>query len=527
MAISLPKAFAGSPGRRRGRGVPTIEDVQTVRMQAERAPRVPDVSGTIGDAGRAVQAFGANIAQAAERQQKEYDAIKTTEIEIEFDRVRGEELLRIQKEGDPADPKFGETFRGALEKRRGELLGKLPQGISAHAREMLGLTLDGKLNSSAREADRYAIDQSRKKSIDLLGAQRNTWSAQAAREPDRLEDILADAGRSHENFAGALGPDRHRDEQAKTRRAIIEASLNSRIDSGRFDEVSQILGSGAYDADLTEQSREQLRNGMDRAQRQLLAQEDARERRSERELKRSQALNEAQLIVALDAGQDVPDSILRDSLSRQRITADGYRMLTERKAKGADASDNPMVEIDLTSRMIRNNEDIHEAILQAANRRQLSANTASKLIAENQRRLAAEGKEDFKTAEEKQAFSYVTKWLGGDSLAFSFEDDRARRVALAQREFRDRIAEGKESPRTIADDLVLKYSKNDPLPPVGYIGDTDTSTRDGVVQAGSRLRALRDGGRITQEAYEREMRILKQHADRLPEPKPTAPGAKK
>jgi hypothetical protein len=252
MAIELPRRIGGSPGRRRGQLAPTAENVPTVRQRAESAPRVPDITRYMAgdEAGAALQRFGQGVLMAADRQQREFDAIETTKAELEFKTKGPAELRRLQVEGDPTDPDFMKNFEDWLTTQKSEALGKVNAKVSPFARQKLELELDGQLATMRDSAGAVQIKANQQKSIDLLGQQRNIWGAQALRDPDALPFILEDIDRVHGNFAGSMTADQDRDQRVKSRQAAIQNAVSGMVNGDRYMDAEKLIGSGEYDQDL-------------------------------------------------------------------------------------------------------------------------------------------------------------------------------------------------------------------------------------------------------------------------------------
>lgn len=254
-------AAADGNASRRGRrtAAPNIENVQQVRQRSDPGLKVPNFAATHGgeDLGRGLLTFGVGLERAAERekaalerQQKEFDAIKTTEAEIAYKRVGMEEWRRVSTEEDSTDPTFMANYRETLDKKWKEIEGRLPPGVSPLAREKLRLTVEANRDGMVDAAGRFQNQQNAKKSLDLIGQQSNMWAAQASRDPDFLETILAEADEGLKPFAGTLTPDMERDARAKVRQQIIQSTVSGLVKNDRYADAEKIMASGKFDADL-------------------------------------------------------------------------------------------------------------------------------------------------------------------------------------------------------------------------------------------------------------------------------------
>jgi ribosomal protein S30 len=254
-------------------------------------------------------------------------------------------------------------------------------------------------------------------------------------------------------------------------------------------------------------------------QRQEIAAAEKAERDADRNLRRAQTTTEAVLIGRIAGGEQISENLLADLARKQQISDEGWRMLRgELRARG-EGVDNPGVVIDLTNRLV-GGDNIHDALLRERAAGNLSRNTLSDLMKDNERRQTGERKEEWKSAEEREQFQYMSKYLGSDKLAFSFDDDTAQRLATAQREYRDRVRLGQESPRDIANDIVAKYART-VRQPVSTYYDEPRSRQEGAAAA-TLLKQKFDAGLISREVYAREMQALNAKIEALP-PAPPEP----
>jgi hypothetical protein len=251
--IQLPTAGGfGAGRRRRGRGVPTIDDVAQVRVHSDPGVRVPDFAGAMGleEAGRGAMRGVAIIGHAMERQQKEFDAIKTTEAELEFKKIGQAEFQRLQTEGDTTDPAFQKSFDSWLETQAKQIGAKLPSNVSDNARQRFQIAMDTQRLAFSDAAGRVHLASAQKKSQDLITQQSNTWTAQASRDPDALDGILENIKKGIDPFRGTMSPDAERDAEARSRSSAIVGAISGLVKNDRYMDAEKLIGSGKYDADL-------------------------------------------------------------------------------------------------------------------------------------------------------------------------------------------------------------------------------------------------------------------------------------
>jgi len=381
---------------------------------------------------------------------------------------------------------------------------------SARKGEIKGMvaTLDESVDSAAALAARAKSPAERKVAIEA-----------GSLAVDRMQQFgvidPVDAGKRKRKFLGQ----------------VDAANLLGRF-NGTEDDVNAALTDlrdGKY-PNIDEVGQERLiRTGQRRADslaRDRISISDRAERLAERNLKKSQAAKEAEIIGALASDPDAyAEKDLADMASRQEISDAGYRAVRSERMRRQEGVDNPSVITDLQDRMIRDGEDIHDELQRNRVSGQISSPTYGRLVAENQRRVVDKDKEQFANVDERRAYDFLSTKLGRDKLAFNFDDDTASRLADGQREFFERVARG-DNPVDVADDIVNKYQRSQPAPPaIGYgIGLPQVNTD--IVPFGQRLRALRDQGKISMADYTREMGVLRRWSDRLQDP-PAQKGAGK
>lgn len=328
--------------------------------------------------------------------------------------------------------------------------------------------------------------------------------------------------------AGILDPNKAGDRLRAFRSRVAETAALRDANADPEAAAARLTDPGAY-ADLDPKRREGLIRSVqaraDAVQRERIAAADRAERRADRQLRRDQAATEADIADRMQRGESFTTPQLSDLLRQQKISPEGYRFLREEPNRLAEGADNPRVVLDLQDRMIRGGSDIHLDILRARAVGNLSRVTAGQLMADNQGRLDRAGREEWKTAEERDWFNYIGQYLGQDKLMFAFDDDTAQRVANAKMEYRQRlrapVAAGAapETPEAVARDIVARYANRiAPLPPSSYYAEP--KSQSDIIAAGDRLRALRDGGQISPATYAREMQALRARAESLPAPAP-------
>lgn len=287
------------------------------------------------------------------------------------------------------------------------------------------------------------------------------------------------------------------------------------------------LRAGAFDKDLDADNKARLidaaQGRVDTLRREFLADRDRAERIAERDLRKAQTANEAALFGEVSGGRRLSEEELGGLVRQQRITPEAANAIRAQQARVENGTDNARVVVSLTDRMVRNGEDIHDDAMREYVNGNLSRDTLLSLTKDNEQRKTQAGKEQWKTAEEREQFDFVSRYLGRDKLQFSFDDMTAARLALAQREYRDRVGAG-EAPREVANDIVARFAHNVVAPPSPsrYV-DTPTS-RAQIGPAVQRINSLLAARLISREVAAEELRSLKALEDQLPPEPPRKTG---
>jgi len=308
--ISLPRRGSGSAGPQRGVQIPDTDQIQPV--QGARDPGLAIRPGAFDPGGKGLEEFGAGLAKLGEgtqrafdRQQKLFDANATAEAALAFDRLGMEEFRRIQTEDDPTRVEFIKDYEkwlvGERDPNTGMMilggkaqsaLDNLPKGVSEEAKNSLRTKLQASGSGMVDAAGQIALEAGQQKAVDLIDAQTNQLAAQAARDPDSYEAILLDGDEKLKSYAGALGPDRERDQEVKRRTAILEATVNARVNMGDFAGARRLVGDTRNDDVLAPDLRRTLTNSInaedDRRAQRRVAEADRAERLADKRLKESQ-----------------------------------------------------------------------------------------------------------------------------------------------------------------------------------------------------------------------------------------------
>lgn len=254
--------------------------------------------------------------------------------------------------------------------------------------------------------------------------------------------------------------------------------------------------------------------------RQDIAAQEKAERQAEKQFHDAQRANEGKLTADIIDGKPISADAIAEATRRQLITPEAARTALNLMRKPDDVPDDPKAVIDLENRLYRDGQDINREIVSGAGTT-ISKATASRLLKENEDRKKAPPMD----AQQKMDFDFMGKYLGSDKLAFSFDEDTAQRLALAQREFNRRVVIGKENSGDVANELVARFARKVEPVPGSILGDI--KTREEVGPAAQRLQQLRQNNLITDEQLAKEAQRLRQIEETLPPPAPPKKGAKK
>lgn len=265
--------------RSRGIQLPDAGDVPKVGLASDPGLRIPDMSGGIEGAGQTLAAGLSRISQAefqaAERQQRQEDAIATWDALGAYEDATMQELQRRQNEQDTASPDFYKGYTDFLDTKANEIMSSLPEGMSEIAKAELQYRIKDQGRANRSRAGEIHLQGMQDKSLTLIEQRTNIWSAQANRSPADLDDILAAADQQLADFAGTLPLESETKERAKVRGAIIESAVFGLLDKGNIRGARAILGDSEFDGDIEPSRRNVMGNAIDSEQKRLEAEAKA------------------------------------------------------------------------------------------------------------------------------------------------------------------------------------------------------------------------------------------------------------
>lgn len=263
MAVTLPVRSAGGARQVRAvRGIPDASNVPTANTTSDPGVAIPRgaFDSGLGAAAEGFADVADTIAVVAERQQKRFDATKTTEAQIGHESSVMEEFRRRQVEDDPARPDFMKDFGDYVSGQQSKTLGNLPEGISADAKERMRLRMLEFQQRVTDSAGRLQIQAGQKAAVDSIQTATNKWAAQATQNPDFLAGILKDADEGLSEYSGTLDANLERDSRAAARETVIAAAVDGYVAQQRYDDAAALLKSEDYIGDITPATRRALMN---------------------------------------------------------------------------------------------------------------------------------------------------------------------------------------------------------------------------------------------------------------------------
>ena len=416
--IYLPQRSQGGGGRRPRINLPDAGDVRQVQVQPDPGVRVPAgaFGGGIGAAGDALGDAGLRLARATqielERQQKQYDATRTGETELGFDKVSMEGFSTWQVQDDPSNPEALTRLEKSLAGQEAEHLAKLDKGVSEFARESLTLKLRSKSQGVLDAARRVSLKAGDDAALAVIDQKTNQQSAQAQRDPAYLDTLLKDGDEELKKFAGTMTPQSETKAKVERRANTILGAIQGMANSGRFTEATTLLASGKYDADLDRVARTKAQAMVESARAERDRAQEKNERQTDKRLKLEgdQGLKDFYAIVG---GGELPTSADVDRLRRNPGVSPGeYKGVVDALKSTAEKDDDALM-LGWSPRM--DSEDLTAEISLAAREHRITTKTALAQIDKNRTaRKDDQPASPFKSGREHVSVSLDPGQLGGD-----------------------------------------------------------------------------------------------------------------
>lgn len=286
MAMDIPSRNRISEGsRRRGGRSFTAQNVPGVGPARDPGLSVPQGAFQGGFEGVGQELAGAfdNIAVEVERQQKVHDYNATRRAANEFNRAILDDWNTYRTEQDPTAPDFATNFETVTRQRMDDAIGRLPDGVSAEAREQLRLDLDARRIGWYDQAGTLQIRESQAAAIDTYNGQISGIAALAYENPEILDELLVRADTEMNAVSGILGENEERDKSREGYRSIFEGAFNATVERRDFDTANAMLNDERYQAFLDESDREHLRGAIEREQAEIVREQEAAERQRQRD----------------------------------------------------------------------------------------------------------------------------------------------------------------------------------------------------------------------------------------------------
>lgn len=240
---------------------------------------------------------------------------------------------------------------------------------------------------------------------------------------------------------------------------------------------------------------------------------------AERDLRRSQGANAADLIakVTTDPNANLDAGALADLVRTQRLSESGFNAILAAQRRETREQDDPFVAMDLTRRIDTPGEDraaLYDRISDAAAAHQLKTTTALAMT-----RALGEREKTGTTAIERAAYGELKTALGGQAVEQGLvhmgnkdQVDQVTRWVEAQGEWTRRVVAAHEDPQQVKTDMLARYAALPqrpaawPRPRLGAV-----SSLEDVADIWQRTKAAADAGEISPAQLQDESQLLQRY----------------
>jgi len=286
--ITLPRRNVGSGGRTQGIALPGPENVQQQTLRSDPGVNAPQEAfgGGAGleAAGKQIISTADHVAVELRRQQREYDATRTSEALLNFERLGTQELQSRQTQDDPSRAGFTDDYESwlvggkdpatgavAMTGQAKSILDSLPEGVSDEARQRLSVEMQKSALALTKQAGALSVKAAGQRAIDAWGQVVNQAAAQTARNPDATAAVLDNLDTRLDAFRGSMDGNQQRDGMSKARQSVILSAIQGLVEQRRYIDADALLKSGRYDADLNFAARNWASAEIDRGKRTAAA----------------------------------------------------------------------------------------------------------------------------------------------------------------------------------------------------------------------------------------------------------------
>lgn len=321
--------------------------------------------------------------------------------------------------------------------------------------------------------------------------------------------------------------------QSKVQEVQARKLMNEAIDAEdgtAADDVAQRLSDPKDFPGLLPERREILRTRLEslayRLDQRAAAKQAHADATAARNLNRSQAVNEAKLLGAINTGKPLSASDIEHLAETQQISAGGVQALTAAIARNENGIDKAEPTLRLWH-AINTKQATSDMIFDGLKNGDISRNTSVAMM----RAL------DAKTSKQndqvvRQAFGQLRTALHGDAIQQGIipnKSPEASAWAQAQGEWTQRVTIGGENAIAVKEDMLKRYAHDTASPTwlaqpkMGLV----QSAQD-LAAVAARTGAARKAGKISEDDYRAQLRLLSDYKKFYPitAKKPQQPGAK-
>lgn len=467
------------------------------------------VANALGNVSNAFQQQAELAQRRALEQQRLADGTAVTEAQLDYDRETGNEFTRLQTEGDFSNPDTLKTFDSYLSDQVGRTLANVSSGVSDLAREDLRLKLETRRNALFQSAQTLGVADLKAKANTAFGNSANAIASWAYRQPDRVDDWLAEVGGTLGNFAGALSPQQEEAAQRSGQIKVIDSAVRGFAERGDFSAARRLLNDPRFDELFTPDERQTMLDGALR----LVDQRTAAEQKVADEKREAKS---SELRIGITRGT-VGEQQLTQALENREINNSQFDTLWRFANSEESGINDDALAVSLRKRIYDGDLDMN-GLMEYRNRlTNESMESLMSLTDQMARRDTILDRADI-SRERKR----VDQIIGGVRGPLAILDGGAsERVANAMDDFDQRVLKG-ENPRTVADETIERF-RRDPvsltsLPkPKMWAGRVEMRPKAEleaqVADAQRRTQAEFDAMRMSEDEYVREMQNLEKYLE--------------
>lgn len=299
------------------------------------------------------------------------------------------------------------------------------------------------------------------------------------------------------------------------------------IGDGTVEQAVQALWDPSRFSNLTEEKRLQLQTAAQNRLTAIMTKRDIAERRAERFADRALRERQSSTSIAMMERMYTEEGLTTDQIfaagRTQQINEGDVKFLLGQMEKADTVKTDPDTMLNIVLNI--DNPEALDMIKVAGRSGKLSKTDIRTLV--NQ--WKAGQKETWKSADQKFHAQELRRTLGAEGFNVDLNKDDAARISGAMLEYRQRVMEGEDA-KAVFEDVKTRYvhpSFNEyNVLPIPRGSDARPASAADLSGAAQRLLELREAGRISPAAFEREKQLLQKyqrHFDRVGSTQRTAP----